>query len=71
MQDELRIAWQYRRYLSEQKALEDRRIRQQELTSHSWAPASSFQHSSQGEITNFLSKLLVYCVVFVPACFNP
>ncbi|XP_073392413.1 elongator complex protein 4 isoform X1 [Physcomitrium patens] len=46
-QDELRIAWQYRRYLSEQKALEERRLRQQELTASSWASSSSsFSHSS-------------------------
>lgn len=40
-QDELRIAWQYRRYLTEQKELEERRLRQQERTASSWAPSSS------------------------------
>jgi elongator complex protein 4 len=36
----LRIAWQYRRFLNEQQALEERRYRQQELASKSWSPAS-------------------------------
>jgi hypothetical protein len=33
--DDLRIAWQYRRYLNEQQELEDRRLRQQELRASS------------------------------------
>jgi len=50
LQDELRIAWQYRRYLSEQKALEERRLRQQELTASSWAPSSSsLNHATAGD----------------------
>jgi hypothetical protein len=65
LQDELRIAWQYRRYLSEQKALEERRLRQQELTASSWAPSSSsFNHATAGKYTSIMNSLdlfLVHC----------
>lgn len=67
LQDELRIAWQYRRYLSEQKPLEEGRLRQQELIASSWAPStSSFNHATGGNLTNTMNRsdlFLVYSIV--------
>ncbi|KAJ7558772.1 hypothetical protein O6H91_04G055100 [Diphasiastrum complanatum] len=54
--DGLRIAWQYQRYLNEQKALETRRQRQQEIASQSWASgrlhASSLSPNLSSSVTS-------------------
>jgi elongator complex protein 4 len=63
---DLRIAWQYRRFLNEQQALEERRYRQQELASKSWSPASpSLPLSISGTCGDSILDLLLHCSRFV------
>ncbi|KAG6543307.1 hypothetical protein Mapa_015221 [Marchantia paleacea] len=54
--EDLRIAWQYRKYLVEQQELADRRLRQQEL-SHSWSvPTIEQQFSATVQVQDYNSK---------------
>lgn len=63
--EDLRIAWQYRRYLSEQQALTDRRLRQQELRASSMStdnqlPSSGHrrEYSTQFDLRKPLDRTL-------------